>query len=153
MRAGTPTASMPSGIVIPGGTVQPAATSARRPTVAPTAVQLDKILAGMAAQTTGVLAANFLTGQIDREAGDLRHRAGGAGDPVLVRGHRRRSTCLVALTHPQADAAGKGSRRWSPDEDGTGLHGVAAIAEPVPARYTAGSFPGASPRPDLKAPY
>jgi nitronate monooxygenase len=33
-----------------------------------TAVQLDKILAGMAAQTTGVLAANFLTGQIDREA-------------------------------------------------------------------------------------
>jgi nitronate monooxygenase len=33
-----------------------------------TAVQLDEILAGMAAQTTGVLAANFLTGQIDREA-------------------------------------------------------------------------------------
>jgi nitronate monooxygenase len=33
-----------------------------------TAVQLDKILAGMTARTTGALAANFLTGQIDREA-------------------------------------------------------------------------------------
>jgi nitronate monooxygenase len=32
------------------------------------AAELDKILAGMAAQTTGVLAANFLTGDIDREA-------------------------------------------------------------------------------------
>lgn len=32
------------------------------------AVQLDKVLAGMTARTTGVLAANFLTGQIDREA-------------------------------------------------------------------------------------
>jgi nitronate monooxygenase len=33
-----------------------------------TAVQLDEILAGVAAQTSGVLAANFLTGQIDRDA-------------------------------------------------------------------------------------
>ena len=33
-----------------------------------TAVELDQVLAGMAAQTTGVLAANFLTEQIDREA-------------------------------------------------------------------------------------
>ncbi len=33
-----------------------------------TASQLDKILAGMAAQTTGILAANFLTSHIDREA-------------------------------------------------------------------------------------
>src|SRR5438309_2320834 len=33
-----------------------------------TAVQLDAMLADMAAQTTGVLAANFLTEQIDREA-------------------------------------------------------------------------------------
>jgi nitronate monooxygenase len=33
-----------------------------------TAVEVDKILAGMAAQTTGVLAANFLTDDIDREA-------------------------------------------------------------------------------------
>ena len=33
-----------------------------------TAAQLDKVLAGMAEQTTGVLAANFLTEDIDREA-------------------------------------------------------------------------------------
>jgi nitronate monooxygenase len=33
-----------------------------------TAAELDKVLAGMAAQTTGVLAANFLTEGIDREA-------------------------------------------------------------------------------------
>src|SRR4030081_1973345 len=33
-----------------------------------TAVELDQVLAGMAAQTTGVLAANFLTENIDREA-------------------------------------------------------------------------------------
>jgi nitronate monooxygenase len=33
-----------------------------------TAVELDKILADMTARTTGILAANFLTGQIDREA-------------------------------------------------------------------------------------
>ena len=33
-----------------------------------TAAELDKVLAGMAAQTTGVLAANFLTEDIDREA-------------------------------------------------------------------------------------
>src|SRR5712692_2564418 len=33
-----------------------------------TAAELDKILAGMAARTTGVLAANFLTADIDREA-------------------------------------------------------------------------------------
>src|SRR5260370_40156574 len=33
-----------------------------------TAVELDQVLAGMAAQTTGVLAANFLTGHVDREA-------------------------------------------------------------------------------------
>lgn len=32
------------------------------------AVELDKVLAGMAARTAGVLAANFLTGNIDREA-------------------------------------------------------------------------------------
>jgi nitronate monooxygenase len=32
------------------------------------AAKLDELLAGMAAQTAGVLAANFLTGQIDREA-------------------------------------------------------------------------------------
>src|SRR6185312_6902667 len=34
-RAGTPTAIMPSGTTIPGGTVAPAATRARRPTTAP----------------------------------------------------------------------------------------------------------------------
>src|SRR5215475_12936259 len=33
-----------------------------------TAAELDKVLAIMAARTTGVLAANFLTGDIDREA-------------------------------------------------------------------------------------
>src|SRR5216684_8697307 len=33
-----------------------------------TAVELDKVLAGMTARTTGILAANFLTEQIDREA-------------------------------------------------------------------------------------
>jgi nitronate monooxygenase len=33
-----------------------------------TAVELDKVLADMTARTTGILAANFLTGQIDREA-------------------------------------------------------------------------------------
>ncbi len=33
-----------------------------------TAVELDGILAGMAAQTTGVLASNFLTDHVDREA-------------------------------------------------------------------------------------
>jgi nitronate monooxygenase len=33
-----------------------------------TAAELDKVLAGMAEQTTGVLAANFLTEDIDREA-------------------------------------------------------------------------------------
>ena len=33
-----------------------------------TAAELDQVLAGMAARTTGILAANFLTGQIDREA-------------------------------------------------------------------------------------
>lgn len=33
-----------------------------------TAAELDKFLAGMAAQTAGVLAANFLTEQLDREA-------------------------------------------------------------------------------------
>jgi nitronate monooxygenase len=33
-----------------------------------TAVEVDKILAGMGAKTTGVLAANFLTGHVDREA-------------------------------------------------------------------------------------
>jgi nitronate monooxygenase len=33
-----------------------------------TAVELDKILAGLAAQTTGALAANFLTERVDREA-------------------------------------------------------------------------------------
>ncbi len=31
-------------------------------------VELDEVLAGMAAQTTGVLAANFVTEDIDREA-------------------------------------------------------------------------------------
>jgi hypothetical protein len=31
-------------------------------------VEVDKILAGMGAKTTGVLAANFLTGHVDREA-------------------------------------------------------------------------------------
>src|ERR1700691_4163807 len=35
IRAGTPAASMPSGMTILGGTVQPAATRARRPTIAP----------------------------------------------------------------------------------------------------------------------
>ena len=33
-----------------------------------TAAELDQVLAGMAARTAGVLAANFLTGDIDREA-------------------------------------------------------------------------------------
>jgi len=33
-----------------------------------TAIDVDKVLAGIAARTTGVLAANFLTGHIDREA-------------------------------------------------------------------------------------
>src|SRR6266446_8858058 len=33
-----------------------------------TAVELDKVLAGMTARTTGILAANFLTGDIDPEA-------------------------------------------------------------------------------------
>jgi len=32
------------------------------------AAELDKVLAAMAARTSGVLAANFLTGHIDREA-------------------------------------------------------------------------------------
>ena len=33
-----------------------------------TAAELDKVLASLTARTTGVLAANFLTGQIDPEA-------------------------------------------------------------------------------------
>lgn len=37
-------------------------------TLGMTAAQVDKVLAGMAARTAGVLAANFLTGNIDPEA-------------------------------------------------------------------------------------
>src|SRR5262245_33050522 len=52
-----------------------------------TAGELDKVLAIMAARTTGVLAANFLTGDIDREA--VAAAAGAGADPRLLLGRPR----------------------------------------------------------------